>query len=298
MKGRITASTLNVRQRPTTRSRVVGKLARGALVRIIARHGTWLEIDHNNRSAFVAGRYVEMLPDYFYQRDDYRRMPLPPEQAADLSTLAKAADVWNRYGRLLEALSGEIGIEPGIAVAVVCVESGGKGFSRDNRMIIRFENHWFWKLWGKDHSDVFSRHFRFDRRSTWRGHVFRASTRDPWERFHGVQAREWRALQLARGLNNDAALQSISMGAPQIMGFNFARIGYSSVQEMFDNFSRDIRYHFLGMFDFFDEAMIAALQRKSFVEFARRYNGPGQAARYGALIASYHRAFETLPRQR
>ena len=91
-------------------------------------------------------------------------------------------------------------------------------------------------------------------------------------------------------------MRSISMGAPQIMGFNFAGIGYESVGEMFNAFESDIRYHILGLFDFLKGSgttspMIFALQRKRFEDFAARYNGRGQAAKYGEWIEN---AFETF----
>lgn len=94
-------------------------------------------------------------------------------------------------------------------------------------------------------------------------------------------------------------MRSISMGGPQIMGFNHARIGYDSVREMFNAFQSEIRYQILGLFDFVkgpgtSSPMIVALQRKKFEEFAARYNGPGQAARYGDLVESHFEIFNRL----
>ncbi len=94
-------------------------------------------------------------------------------------------------------------------------------------------------------------------------------------------------------------MRSISMGAPQIVGFNHARIGYDSVRGMFAAFQRDIRYQILGLFDFLkgpgmSSPMIVALQHRQFGDFAARYNGPGQAARYGDLIESHYEIFGRL----
>jgi len=69
-------------------------------------------------------------------------------------------------------------------------------------------------------------------------------------RFHGKQDQEWRVFEFARKLSEPAAMRSISMGGPQIMGFNHSRIGYDSAGEMFHAFESDIRYHVLGLFDF------------------------------------------------
>jgi hypothetical protein len=68
---------------------------------------------------------------------------------------------------------------------------------------------------------------------------------------------------------------------------------------MFTNFSTDIRFHILGLFNFLrgpgtTSNMIEALQRENYVQFASYYNGQGQAPVYGARIESYVKAFERL----
>ena len=50
---------------------------------------------------------------------------------------------------------------------------------------------------------------------------------------------EWSVFEFARTFDDDAAKLSISMGLPQIMGFNYRSVGYESVDAMFDAFSRD-----------------------------------------------------------
>jgi hypothetical protein len=211
-----------------------------------------------------------------------------------------AAAAWNRYGGLLAELCESTDLPPAAAVGVLCVESSGRGMADTGRMIIRFENHVFWDRWGKAHPDAFRRHYTFDAAKRWTGHKYRAGPADPWKALHGVgQAAEWEAFTLARGLDAEAAYESISMGAAQIMGFNHAAIGYDSAEEMFARFSADERYHVLGLFDFVKGAgrtspMLEALRRGEYEQFATRYNGTGQAAAYGARIRSAAAAFERL----
>jgi hypothetical protein len=81
-------------------------------------------------------------------------------------------------------------------------------------------------------------------------------------------------------------MKSISMGLPQIMGFNHDKIGYPSVQKMFNNFSKDIRYHILGFFEFLDPLMLTALRNGDYKQFAHYYNGPGQAEYYGEWLTT------------
>ncbi len=215
-----------------------------------------------------------------------------------------AADIWNRYGGLLSVLSAELKIDPGVAVAVMAVESGGRGFGPDKRMLIRFENQVFFDQWGKNHPDEYNQHFTFDPAKRWVGHKWRPAPDQPWwpeglADFHGDQGREWTVFNFARTLDDTAAKKSISMGGPQIMGFNFAACGFESVQQMFDAFSANERNQVIGFFDFVQgpgttSRRTLALQAQDFNTFASMYNGPGQAAKYGALIKSAFDAFHQL----
>lgn len=228
---------------------------------------------------------------------DLRRIVYDP--AATTSRQQQGADTWNRYGGLLAPLATAIGIDPAVAVAVLCIEAGGRGFGSSGRMIIRFENHIFWQHWGAQHPDSFAQHFAFDPNQTWQGHLFRASAGDDWTEFHGDQDAEWQVLSFACALDDTAAKSSISMGAPQIMGFNFAAIGYPSVQQMFDAFAADESRQVIGFFDFVrgpdgDSPMLRALRDADYAGFATGYNGPGQASTYAGLIQAMQEAFSQV----
>jgi hypothetical protein len=310
-KGAVTASVLNVRPEPSTRKAPIGTLNRGDAVTILERSNSWYKIQAEHIEGFVHGDYVSIQEDdpaagFLFERQDLRTITLGPPDSdritiqSGFSSRQKAvARTWNSHGGLLTALSDIIDVDTAAAVAVLCVESGGRGFNSDGRMIIRFENHVFWRQWGKDHTDMFNDHFRFNPEKTWKNHEFRDHASQPWSRFHGNQNQEWSVLEFARTLNEPAALRSISMGGPQIMGFNHPRIGYDSVREMFDAFQSDIKYQILGLFDFLKgpgttSPMIEALQRKRFEIFASHYNGQGQAAHYGDLIEGYFEIFNGL----
>jgi hypothetical protein len=209
------------------------------------------------------------------------------------------ADIWNRYGGLLSALSDKMDIEPGVAVSVLAIESGGQAFGPDGRLLIRFENHLFYNYWGKNNLTKFNQHFTFDANKRWEGHRFRATPSGAWIDFHGNQSREWDVFQFACTLDDTAAKNSISMGAPQIMGFNSSVIGYASVQDMFNAFSRSDRDQVIGFFDFVNNVLpgggaVGHLRRKDFTAFATVYNGSGQAAYYGNLMKNGYYAFNQL----
>ena len=222
------------------------------------------------------------------------RLAAPPGSTQAAST---AANIWNKYGGLIQPMAEKIGVDPAVAVAVVATESGGRGIASDGRMIIRFENHIFWTQWGKNNPDVYNAHFRFNPSVTFQGHEYRANPSQPWVAFHDqLQNGEWSAFTLARGLNEQAAMLSISMGLPQIMGFNFATIGYNSVQDMFNAFSADERLQLAGLFSFIrsNPNRVSALQQKDFVTFALLYNGKGQENTYARLIQGVFDGFHAL----
>lgn len=225
-----------------------------------------------------------------------RRLATSPAQGG---THRLVASIWNRYGGLLSALSDRLGIEPGVAVTVLAIESGGQAFGPDGRLLIRFENHLFFNYWGKNNLARFNQHFTFDANRRWEGHRFRANPSGAWVDFHGNQSREWEVFQFACALDDDAAKNSISMGAPQIMGFNSSIIGYASAQDMFAAFSRSDRDQVIGFFDFVNNVLpgggaIGHLRRKDFTAFATVYNGSGQAAYYGSLMRNGYSAFNQL----
>jgi outer membrane biosynthesis protein TonB len=227
---------------------------------------------------------------------------LTPQADTNSPTHRLVANIYNRYGGLLEAFSQVLGIEPAVAVATLAVESGGQAFASDGRMIIRFENHVFYNQWGKNNQAKFAQHFTYNSSQAWSGHKWRPSPDQPWQPpnlpdFHGNQSREWEVFNFAASLDDTAAKMSISMGAPQIMGFNFGLIGFASVQDMFKAFTQGERDQVIGFFDFVQYVSpnaVKALRTRDFKTFAAYYNGSGQAVMYGNLIKTAYDAFNQL----
>ncbi|MDN5203049.1 N-acetylmuramidase domain-containing protein [Fulvivirgaceae bacterium BMA10] len=291
VKGTVTANLLNVRGGTSTNAAILGQLRKGTEVVILSKEGDWLKIKFDEGFAFVFGKYIKIISDV--------DSGLKPDNLLPVTGTAiekKVARTWNKFGGLLEDLGEDLEIEAGSAIAVLCVESSGKGFdpNNQNRMIIRFENHIFWSQWGKQHEDQFNEHFAFNKTRKWTGHKWRKSASDPWITMHKNQAGEWDVLEFAMSLSKDAALSSISMGIAQIMGFNYKQTGYDSVEGMFDRFSSHISYQIRGMFEFFTTPMIQALKSKDFVTFAGHYNGQGKKQDYGNKILEHYNAFQRL----
>lgn len=204
----------------------------------------------------------------------------------------RMSEIYTQHGLYLKQKAIELGIEPSVAAAVMYVESGGSGF-QDGQMIIRFENHKFFKYWGAHNQEAFAQHFRMNTKKGWQGHEFRASVDVNFESFHGNQAKEWDVFRFARNLDEEAATKSISMGAAQMMGDNYAMLGYKSAVEMFEQYSGDLRSQLDGMFTFIrkNKKCMQGLKTGDFALFASGYNGPGQVQSYADRIKEAANAY-------
>ncbi|MEZ4712543.1 MAG: N-acetylmuramidase domain-containing protein, partial [Caldilineaceae bacterium] len=320
---------LNLRQGPGSDKSILETLGDQTPLDVVNEQGDWLFVATNaNNAGYVHRNYVnradaapqaaaavvtppaaapvvsggvsKALAGFLASTPELIAAPLAGEQFVLGPNAGPGAklltNIWNRYGGLLSAVAAKLGIDPALAVAILAVESGGNAFGPDGRMIIRFENHLFYQYWGKQNQARFAQHFTYSGDRVWEGHTWRSDPNQPFQEFHGNQAAEWAALNFAASLDDTAAKYSISMGLPQIMGFNYQRIGYANVQDMFTAFQGDERNHVLGMFDFIkaDPNMLQALRNNDYKAFASGYNGPGQAEYYGGLIQKWVQSFNIL----
>jgi len=308
----VTARALNVRSAPSTSARILGTVQLGTRFQVLGRQGDWLRVRYNNSEAFIAAAFVKpatsgfTLEGYLIEEPELLDVRMQPEKLIPLqpegSTEAAVARAWNLYGGLLQRLSDLLSIPVDAIVGVLIAESGGAAFGEDGRMIIRFENHIFWRYWGQSNAALFDQHFTFDRTSparAWRGHQWRPDAESAWISFHGNQSLEWQVFTFARNLDETSAMLSTSMGAPQIMGFNFKRLGYESVQQMFERFSSSAHAQIIGVFDFVKGAAatspaIQALQRRDYLTFASIYNGSGNETIYADRIRRFAAVFNRL----
>ncbi len=218
-------------------------------------------------------------------------LALPP---AASSTVQAVVNTWNRYGGMLLEEAQRLNIDPGVAVAVLVTESAGDGFE-NGRMKIRFENHIFNMYWGKHNPERFAQHFAFNPGESWKEHQWRADPNGAWQPCHQNQENEWQVFSFARSLDERAAMYAISMGAPQIMGFNHTSIGYGTVQAMFAAFQSDARAQLTSLFRFMEvNGLVQAVRDGDYAAFARVYNGPGQAEYYAGLMRNYVSAFASV----
>ncbi|HLF88849.1 MAG TPA: N-acetylmuramidase domain-containing protein [Anaerolineales bacterium] len=312
-----TKAIVRLRTEPGNEHPVVETLGPNTRVEALSSQSGWLKVRYQGKTGFVNAYFINLdapLPP----EPQTGTPPSPPAKTLDPNAISLeppagqkinvpstapylerlAAEVWNKYGGILSALSAQLQIDPGVAIAVFAIESGGRGFETDGRLLIRFENHIFYEYWGKNNKTKFNQHFRFSPTQTWTGHQFRRSNSQGWQDVHiRQQSREWEAFEFANQLSSTAAKLSISMGAPQIMGFNYELLGFRSVHEMFDAFTKGDREQILAFFEFVkgkDNRKVDALQKKDYNTFAKYYNGSGQAQKYGGLIQDVYEIYAHL----
>lgn len=137
---------------------------------------------------------------------------------------------------------------------VVMVESGGYGFDKKNgKILIQFEPHWFKRLFLK-----------------WGGNL------NVWQNNKVEnQTQEWIAFNDAFSKNPTAAMESTSIGLPQIMGFHWKSLGFTSVGAFWDYMkaSEENQLEAMLMFISLNKPMYRALQTSDWETFARLYNG-------------------------
>ncbi len=153
---------------------------------------------------------------------------------------------------------------------VLLTETNGFGYLADRRPRILFERHYFQRLTSG----------RFDAVAP------DLSAKEPGG-YRGGQA-EYERLTRAIALDETAALQSASWGIGQIMGANFAMLGYSTVQQMVRDFVDSEAAQLFGMAKFIISKKLAtAIQQQDWAAFAKGYNGPDyQKNQYDTKLAS------------
>ena len=212
--------------------------------------------------------------------------PLTDESVKPRQTIpatGAASNAWNNYGGLVEQLAREHNIQTATVLAILAIESGGSGFV-NGRLKIRFENHIFRASLLKggrlgEYDANFGGGLRWNDK-----HLYKEG--DQLLPVHtGKQDSEWSALVVAQRLDAELGACAISMGASQVMGFNFKSGGFSSACSMLEAYSRSEAEHIRGMFNFLkNRGLVEPMRQNNFEAVALGYNGEGQVERYARLM--------------
>lgn len=154
---------------------------------------------------------------------------------------------------LIKKIANEFYLDWKVLTAFIQVESGGRGFdSETGRLIIQFEPAWFRKMEPYAPSGKWS--------------------------LNGVerQKQEWEAFEDACKISAEVAMKSTSIGLGQVLGINFSRLKYSTVQEMWSDAEKGHERQIwqMAMFIYTDKNLLKAIKEKNWTKVAELYNGP------------------------
>lgn len=173
-----------------------------------------------------------------------------------------------------------IGCEVAIIKAVAKIESNGSGFNSDGTPKTLFEGHWFHKLTNGKFSD---------------NPKYASISYKKWTRkWYGNQTVEKQRLDLASTLDRDAALQSASWGAFQIMGFNYKVCGFTKLQDFINAMYGGEGTQLLAFIAYIKNRHLDdELRDKDWARFAYYYNGSGYAVnKYDEKMAAAYKVFK------
>jgi hypothetical protein len=168
-----------------------------------------------------------------------------------------------RAGKIQEkdfvAAAEALGCHIAAVKAVTEVESSGGGFFNNKQPKILFESRWFEILtkgkYHESHPDL----------STHR-----------WVRNYKGGTAEYARLEKAIKLNREAALKATSWGMFQILGLNYALVGFASVEAFIEAHLESESEHLKAFVNFVKSKKLDdELRDLRWADFARTYNGPG-----------------------
>lgn len=143
--------------------------------------------------------------------------------------------------------------------AVAEVESRGDGFLQNGKSKILFEGHIFYKYTKGKYKDSNP-----------------TICYTPWTtKYYLGGEKEYTRLEQAEQLDKHAARMSASYGKFQIMGFNFAACGFSTVDEFYDAMQLDEKSQLEAFCEYIKHVGLNnALREHKWESFAKAYNGP------------------------
>ena len=154
----------------------------------------------------------------------------------------------------IKAIALNYGIEYASLMAIIATETPMQGFdNKTGKLLIQFEPSWFRK---KE---------QFAPSGAWSVNKV------------DVQSKEWIAFNNAFSIDPVSAMESTSIGLPQIMGFNFKQAGYGSVNEMWDDFKKGETNQIESLCRFIvnNKKLLSAVRVRSWDIVATIYNGKG-----------------------
>jgi len=198
----------------------------------------------------------------------------------------------------LRKAAKKLGVELSVIRAVFQTETGGQTYTKDGRIKILYERHYFSKFThGKYNKDR-----DISAPTPFKGKTHKEKGKEvatPEIDQYGNPSNQYRRFEKAKKLDEEAAYSSISYGSFQIMGSNYKDAGYKSAKEFGDAMFSADEDKMLDAFTNYisaNHAMRKALLNHDWATFARLYNGPSyKDNKYDTKMAENYKIFSADP---
>lgn len=160
-----------------------------------------------------------------------------------------------------------LGVEAAALKSVIDVEARSSGFDNQGRPTILFERHKMWKYLGEINYFTWRKKLNAEHPDVCHKDAGAYNVRSQYEK-----------LAIAEAVNWDAAHKSASWGLGQVMGFNFASLGYTDLKEFIDAMYESEAKQLDAMCRYIKvNNLVDDLQRHDWKGFAKGYNGSAYA---------------------
>lgn len=167
-----------------------------------------------------------------------------------------------------------------LLLSILKIESNSAAFRPDGELTMRFELHIFKQFYAIDDN----RKAEFVKNFIIRGNNHYVYINGQEIEYHS-QGKELEALNIAKSLDESAALQSTSFGIPQIMGFNYRIGGFVNVLQLVDYLKADELNHYKIFIAYLEQrGIIQYIKSYDYNKIAELYNGKGNIPVYSKLI--------------
>lgn len=185
---------------------------------------------------------------------------------------------------IIKEVADSIDIEFAMFKAFILVESSGRGFGKDGKLIIQFEPHLFSEylnMQGMKHTlEKVGTKYKL---ILTKGSVIEVE-RGKWipevtayKILNGVEGQiaEWHAFNIAWGITPMGAVYATSIGLPQILGKNCGMLGFDNPLEMWEFFKESERNQLIGLSRFIKshKKLHQSLKDRNYHLIATYYNG-------------------------
>ncbi len=180
----------------------------------------------------------------------------------------------------IRSVAAEQGLDPAALLAIAEVESGGTAYTivgGERRPVILYEYHVFYRNLPARLREVAVRQDLARRR--WK--------ELPYKR---TQAARYEQLERACAIHAEAAHMACSWGIGQVLGENYAALGFPSARAMAETAMESVAGQVRVMLAFIAaNRLMDELETRDWRGFARIYNGAGQVDRYADLMERAYR---------